>query len=322
MPPEIETLKENDEEIEIVVEGEQQDAAPEPEGSGDDDDEDRKGDAGYFRKIRENETPEETNERRRKEREEKKRRQETKKRAVELENIALKKQMAEMHERVARVETRNVSADYARIDVAINNAGAELQHAQKAMADAVAVGDGQSMVAAQARAYEAQKAIEELSAFKEQAVRQSQSPRAPATDPVMRSHAEAWMAENPWYSPQGGDEESMIMLAIDKKLTEEGRYDPRTKAYWDELTRRGSKRIPDRFSNSYDDDDAPPARRPPRSPISGSGRESGGVPGKVTISISPERKRALQELGVWDDPKQRDEYIREYQRYDRENKRA
>ena len=161
--------EENEEEIEVVVEGE--DAAPAAESDKQDEKPaDDEGEApagmeldpdkpGYYRKVRENETPEQTNERRRLERDRKKQRRMEAQRLIEQENIQLKQQLASVQERVARVENRTQSADFARIDAAIGNASAELQHAQKQMKDAIAIGDGETAVAAQTRAYEAQRAI-------------------------------------------------------------------------------------------------------------------------------------------------------------------
>jgi hypothetical protein len=324
----------DEEEFEVVVEGEEKtpdvevqedeahdDGAPAdqeapPEGMELDPDK-----PGYYRKVRERETPEQTNERRRKERDLKKQRRQEAQRLIEQENIQLKQQLASVQERVARVENRTQSADFARIDAAINNAGAELQHAQKQMKDAIAIGDGETAVAAQTRAYEAQRAIEQLNAFKQQAEREVKQPRQPALDPVIKNYGEAWMRANPWYKPQANDEESAIVLAIDQRLTQEG-WDPRKKDYWDELDRRVARRLPEvagRRDHDDDGDDEPV--RPKKSPVSGSGRDSGGT-SKNVIRISPERKKVLQEMGVWDDPKKRLEYVKYFQKYDAENKNA
>ena len=324
--------EEIEEEIEVVVEGE--DAAPAAESDKQDEKPaDDEGEApagmeldpdkpGYYRKVRENETPEQTNERRRLERDRKKQRRMEAQRLIEQENIQLKQQLASVQERVARVENRTQSADFARIDAAIGNASAELQYAQKQMQDAIAIGDGATAVAAQTRAYEAQRAIEQLSAFKGQAERESKQPRQPALDPVVKNYGEAWMRQNPWYKPQANDEESAIVLAIDQRLTQEG-WDPRKKDYWDELSKRVARRLPEVAArqDDHDDDDEPAQKPPKKSPVAGSGRDSGGT-SKNVIRISPERKKLLQEMGVWDDPKKRLEYVRYYQAYDAEHKNA
>ena len=38
------------------------------------------------------------------------------------------------------------------------------------------------------------------------------------------------------------------------------------------------------------------------------------------VYISPERKQALIEAGVWDDPVLRQKYVKRYAEYDRQNK--
>ena len=40
------------------------------------------------------------------------------------------------------------------------------------------------------------------------------------------------------------------------------------------------------------------------------------------VYISPERKEALIEAGVWDDPVLRAKYVKRYSEYDRLNKKA
>jgi hypothetical protein len=318
---------EEHEEIEVVVD-EEVSASKEasPEKSSKDEDPPADGDdldpnsPGYYKKLRERETPEETEARRKADRQRRKTRREEFQRRLQEENIALKRNLAEVQERVTRVESRSVNADFARIDAAINNASAEIAAAQRAMEEAVAVGDGKTVTAAVTNMYQAQKAVEELTAFKKQAQQQQQRPpQAAQLDPVVKNYGEAWMREHPWYNPQGADEDSAIVLAIDARLTQEG-LDPRKKDYWDELTRRVKRRVPDKHMDDSDfDDDPEPAPRK-KSPVAGSGRDSGGTT-KNVIRISPERKAELVKLGVWDDPKQRLEYVKYFQKYDADHGR-
>ena len=65
------------------------------------------------------------------------------------------------------------------------------------------------------------------------------------------------------------------------------------------------------------EDERPAGRRGP--PVGGSGREGGATPGRRQVVVSPERKRALQEAGVWDDPVARERYLRKYHEWDRNN---
>ena len=118
------------------------------------------------------------------------------------------------------------------------------------------------------------------------------------------------MEENTWYDPSGADEDSAVVLAIDNKLAQEG-YDPRSEEYWDELHNRVKRRLPEKFKQ---------ARKPTGGPAVGSGREHAPVSTRKEIYISPERKSALQEAGVWEDPVLRQRYIKKYAEYDRANK--
>jgi hypothetical protein len=63
-----------------------------------------------------------------------------------------------------------------------------------------------------------------------------------------------------------------------------------------------------------------PARKPTGGPAVGSGREHAPTSTRKEIYISPERKAALQEAGVWDDPVLRQRYVKKYAEYDRANK--
>jgi hypothetical protein len=135
-------------------------------------------------------------------------------------------------------------------------------------------------------------------------------------------HAQDFIKENPWYDAQGRDEDSAIVIAIDQSLAKEG-FNPQSADYWDELRRRASKRLPERF-----DGDAPKrsserseSRREPRGgPAVGSGREHAPTSTRKEIYISPERKQALIEAGVWDDPVLRNRYVARYAEYDRQNR--
>jgi hypothetical protein len=96
-------------------------------------------------------------------------------------------------------------------------------------------------------------------------------------------------------------------------------FDPRTEDYWDELRKRAARRLPDKFGET----DKPVAKEPrnPRGgPTVGSGREHAPTSTRKEIYISPERKQALVDAGVWDDPVLRQKYVKRYAEYDRQRK--
>ena len=135
-------------------------------------------------------------------------------------------------------------------------------------------------------------------------------------------HAQEFIKENPWYDAQGRDEDSAIVIAIDQSLAKEG-FNPQSADYWDELRRRASKRLPERFDGDAPkrSSERPESRREPRGgPAVGSGREYAPTSTRKEIYISPERKQALIEAGVWDDPVLRNRYVARYAEYDRQNR--
>lgn len=160
-----------------------------------------------------------------------------------------------------------------------------------------------------------------------------QQRRGPAPDPEVVRHAQAWAAKHKWADPRKGDpEEVQIVRAIDHNLHQEG-WDPRSQDYWDELTSRVRRRLPNHFKKpapngegnrggrrvSDNGGDKRPAQGGPRmAPASQSGGGSRPL-GKNEVRVTPDRKKAMQDAGMWDDPKKRNRMLAQYAKYDREN---
>lgn len=155
----------------------------------------------------------------------------------------------------------------------------------------------------------------QLEAAKKHAEQPRPAPQ-PAVDDVALAHAKEFIKDHSWYSPEGKDESSAIVLAIDNALVKEG-FNPRSEDYWDELRDRVRRRLPEKFEEAA----APAARKTERQarggPAVGSGREHAPTSTRREVYISPERKAALIEAGVWDDPVLRQKYIKKYMEYDR-----
>jgi hypothetical protein len=141
-------------------------------------------------------------------------------------------------------------------------------------------------------------------------------------------YAKEFISENSWYDPKGQDEDSAIILAIDGALHREG-FRPDTEEYWDELRDRAARRIPERFKQSGSGQgsqrqQSQQSQQPPRQqrggPAIGSGREHAPTSTRTEVYINPERKQALIEAGVWDDPVLRMKYVKRYAEYDRSNR--
>jgi len=127
------------------------------------------------------------------------------------------------------------------------------------------------------------------------------------------------VSKNGWYDPNGKDEASKIVLAIDQSLVESG-YNPKTEAYWRELDKRVAKRLPEaKGSGNYDDSQDEDRRGQRRGPPVGSSRDQAPQSSRREVYISPERKQAMTDAGVWEDPVLRQRYLKQYAKWDREN---
>jgi hypothetical protein len=197
--------------------------------------------------------------------------------------------------------------------------------ADRVIAKAVAAGNGDDVTQAMKYRDQALARIQQLNYQKQQFASQPPQQQQQQPDDATMRYAQDFIKDNPWYDAQGRDEDSAIVIAIDQALAKAG-YDPRTPDYWDELRKRAARRLPERFAKeepapSRRAEDKPEPKREPRGgPAVGSGREHAPTSTRKEIYISPERKQALIEAGVWDDPVLRSRYVKRYAEYDRNNK--
>lgn len=252
-------------------------------------------------------------ERRRQEKQERKeRRNETIKRD-KLELDFLRKRNDDLERRISAQEQRSHQSDLLGIDAEINKAMNDAQLAERVIAKAIETGNGSDVTQAMRYRDQAMAKVQQLNLAKQQAERRPAP--GPQLDDMAMHHAKEFLKENPWYDAQGRDEDSAIVLAIDSALSKDG-YNPQTEEYWDELRNRAARRIPERFGKPQ----AKPERAPRGGPAVGSGREYAPPSTRKEIHISPERKAALIEAGVWDDPILRMKYAKRYAEYDRNHK--
>ena len=232
---------------------------------------------------------------------------------------ALKKQNEHLAERLAVIEKKTSGAELARVDKAIEDAGVQLEYAKMKLQESVSASDGQGAIQAQEMLYDAKQKMEALSNIKRQATHYNSQPKQNISvpDPIVQRYVTDWMEENPWYDPTGKNEESQITQVIDKKLTEEG-YDPSSPDYWDELTYRVKKRLPEMSNRAYNESNVRNQR--PRSVVTSSGRESSASPRGNQYVLTPERVSAMKEAGVWDSPDARKRATQRYMEWDRQNK--
>lgn len=233
-------------------------------------------------------------------REERRRARERRRKGKEMtlaELDVLRRRNEELERRLQSLEGRTVQQDLRAVDERLSTAQLRAQHAERVLAEAVQAGDGTRTAQALRARDEALHEARELSAVKTRFQRAD----APAerVDPRLKTHAQEWMEDNPWYDPDAKDEDSAIVNTIDNRLAAEG-WDPTTAEYWDELQRRVEKRLPSRAGAPQKP--GPATRRGP--PIGG-GREHASSSTKREVYVSPEAKQAMVEAGVWDDPVKR-----------------
>jgi len=268
-------------------------------------------------------------ERRRKEKAERKQRREEAISRDKLELNFLRKRNDDLERRLGSVEQRTHQADLSQLDAQIAQARNEAEMAERVIAKAVAAGNGDDVTQAMRYRDQAMQKAQQLTFAKQQAANQRPAPANDGLDDMAVHYAKEFISENPWYDLKGQDEDSAIVLAIDGALHREG-FRPDTEEYWDELRERAARRLPERFKqttrrNDHGDDrgarDEPRQQRTPRGgPAVGSGREHAPTSTRTEVYISPERKQALIDAGVWDDPVLRMKYVKRYAEYDKNNR--
>lgn len=256
-------------------------------------------------------------ERRRLEKLERKERRDQAIKRDKLELDFLRKRNDDLERRVSVQEQRAHQVDLGSYDQAINQAAKEAEMADQVIAKAVEAGNGADVTQAMRYRDQAMQKMQQLQFAKNQAAQQRPQPQGQQIDDMTMHYAKEFMTDNPWYDSQGRDEDSAIVIAIDQALAKDG-FNPQTEDYWNELRKRTARRLPEKFKNQRQ-----PSReeRTPRGgPAVGSGREHAPTSTRKEIYLSPERKQALIDAGVWDDPVLRMKYAKRYSEYDRNNK--
>jgi hypothetical protein len=238
--------------------------------------------------------------RRKKRREMQRRAKEAAERKIEM----LERQNAEVLARLSTIEGHTQNASAQTLQQRIAQKQAEIRQAEMIIAKATEAGNGEDVVAAMRIRDQAKEEAYQLSTAAQQFEAQRQQAAQPRVDPNVVSYAKQWMEANPWYDPQGRDRDSALTKAIDNELASEG-YDPKSRDYWEELTAR--------VADAIGENESKPKRK---APPTGRTREHAPVSTKKEIYVTPERKQAMIEAGVWDDPVQRQRLLKAYQAYD------
>jgi len=268
---------------------------------------------------------------RRKRREEKSDRAARRKQAIERDKTELnflRQRNEALEKRMFQVEKTTVANTISGIDARIADTVSEVRAAERIMSHAIEAGNGEDAAKALRIRDEAMKKVQQLQFHKHQHNEAAQNihqqaqqvqTQAPGPDPEIASFAQDWVSKNSWYDPGGKDEASKIVLAIDQSLVESG-YNPKTEAYWRELDKRVAKRLPEaKGSGNYDDSQDDDRRGQRRGPPVGSSRDQAPQSSRREVYISPERKQAMTDAGVWEDPVLRQRYLKQYAKWDREH---
>lgn len=297
-----------------------------PVESKQDDDRDEDDDHEDSRLSEDNEDREEL---RRKRREEKADRAARRKQAIERDKTELnflRQRNEALEKRVFQVEKTTMANTISGLDARIADTMAEVKAAERIMSQAIEAGNGDDAAKAMRIRDQAMQKVQQLQVHKHQQnqaaqelQQQSQQVQTPGPDPEVASFAQEWVSRNSWYDPNAKDEASKIVLAIDQSLVESG-YNPKTEAYWRELDKRVAKRLPDiKGGGNYDDSQDDDRRGQRRGPPIGSSRDQAPQSSRREVYISPERKQAMIDAGVWEDAVLRQRYLKQYAKWDREN---
>jgi len=270
-------------------------------------------------------------------REQRKARKERVKRAkVELE--FLRKRNEQLERRFSETDARLSQTEIAALDGQIRDLENQIRQAEEVHTEALSKGSASDATEALRLRDQFRDGLRNLQATRNQAVqsaRQRAQPAAPEIDPAIRQRATAWVDENSdWFDPNLSDEASSIAYAVEQRLYREGRLDPRSDAYYAELDRRLKKRLPEVFS----DDDEPEERRAVDDESSSNTRKRNGSDRRPSgptfrtggreralrkgeVYVDADRRQAMEDMGVWEDPVLRERYLKSYQKYDREHGR-
>ena len=305
-------LTENDEDDIVIIEGEEPVQEPVQDDADDDSDDDegdeRLGDS-------EDDSDEEISKsrsfvKRQKQRERQKRAKEH----ADRELSELRQQNDTLLRRVSAIEGNTLASNVNALDQRIAQAQADVKQAENIIARAVEAGNGDDVATAMRLRDEAQHEAQQLWQQKHQVEQVRQQHANPGPDPRVVNYAKEWMNANPWYDPSGRDEDSAITKVIDNQLAAEG-YNPKDADYWHELTRRVASRIGDDEAETRQN----PSKR--KAPPTGTTREYAPVSTKREIYVTPERKQAMIDAGIWDDVPRRNQMLKAYQAYDKSSAR-
>lgn len=236
----------------------------------------------------------------------------------------LQRENEEFKRRLMQLERNTKSEQLTRIEKSMEDAQVRIEYAKMKLAEATSNGDGQAMVEAQTlwnTAQEEARALAQLKNQADQELRRPQKSSDDAPDPVVQKLATKWMRKNNWYNPAANDPDSRVAKKMDELMVAQG-WNPTDPDYWDELDARLQKELPHRYNDSTDDETRDVRR--PRNSVGSAGREASAAYGGSNRSqfvLSPDRVKAMKEVGAWDNPERKARMIKQFIEFDRQNGR-
>jgi hypothetical protein len=235
----------------------------------------------------------------------------------------LQRENEEFKRRLGQLERNTKSEQLTRIDKNLEDAQVRIEYAKMKLAEATQNGDGQAMVEAQTLWNTAQEEARQLSSMRQHADQELRKPQRnnDAPDPTVQKLATRWMRKNDWYNPDATDTDSRVAKKIDELMVTQG-WNPSDPDYWDELDARLQKELPHRY-NDHTDDEPRDVRRP-RNVVGSAGREASasyGGSNRSQFVLSPDRVKAMKEVGAWDNPERKARMVKQFIEFDRQNGR-
>ena len=228
---------------------------------------------------------------------------------------SLERRNEELARRLAAVESTAASFQFAQVDKAIDDETTRVEYAKMKLLQAAQANDAAAQVEYLELLQESKNRLSQVQAYKKQQIENAKRPKQNVPDQVseaVRGNAESWMNRHKWYDPQGRDTDSRIAKVIDQELAADG-WEPSDPEYWDELDSRLASRLPHRYA-------AKGASKRTNPAPSGRSSNPGAGPSGTTFTLSRERVQAIKDAGAWDDPSKRNQMIKAYASYDRQNK--
>jgi hypothetical protein len=237
---------------------------------------------------------------------------------------SLQRENEEFKRRLGQLERNTKSEHLVRIDKGIEDAQTRLEYAKMKLSEATQHGDGEAMVEAQTMWQAAQEEARNLHILRQQAdqeLRRPQQDNSELPDPQVQKLAAQWMRRNKWYNPAASDPDSRIAKKIDEVMSTQG-WNPTDPDYWDELDSRLQRELPHRYNDSNDNESRDVRR--PRNVVGSAGREASAAYGgsnRTQFVLSPDRVKAMKEVGAWDNPERKARMVKQFIEFDRVNGR-